>query len=63
MNIVPVNKFIFADVIWPAHPFHPLTTTDITVSVIAQDPTHISQHRQLQYDSNSRLCYIPNEHL
>ena len=57
MNIVPVNKFTLANVSQLAHAFHPLTTTDITVSVIAQDPTHISQNRQLQYDSNSRLCY------
>ena len=52
MNIVPVDKFTSADVSRPAHAFHPLTTTDITVSVIAQDPTHISQHRQLKYESN-----------
>jgi len=45
MNIVPVNKFILVDVIRLAHAFHSLTTTDITVSVTAQDPTHISQHR------------------
>jgi hypothetical protein len=52
MNTVPVNKFTSR----LAHAFHPLTTADITVSVIAQDPTHIGQNRQL-------YVTIPKEHL